>query len=183
MFCTICLRRASPASTLLHRNLIPLSQPVKVVPQMKFKHFILLGGNACRRRGRSGEAASLTSPSLSLLSSLSFSLSLYLSFPRFTFNHKRSIVTRLHHFLFKDWSFCHCVSFFCFLIFLHCLSERPPCWELPLKWSNWLFSCLFVFFQSTFLDLCFSSSLCVGQDGLDSRYLGEDFGPESCWLV
>ena len=63
---------------------------------MKFKHLILLGGDTWRRRRRSGEAAGLASPSLSLLSALSLPPLLFLVF---ALARKRIIVTRLLSFL------------------------------------------------------------------------------------
>lgn len=90
--------------------------PVKVAPQMKFKHFILLGGSTRRRRRRSGEAGGLASSSLSLLSALfSLSLSLFLILA-FALARQRSILTRLLSFLSQRLSLL-LFSFSSFVVF------------------------------------------------------------------
>lgn len=47
----ICFSPATPTSTPISAEIEFRSQQVKVVPQMKFKHFILLGRNTLRGLG------------------------------------------------------------------------------------------------------------------------------------
>lgn len=141
--------------------------PVKVAPQMKFKHFILLGGSTRRRRRRSGEAGGLASSSLSLLSALFLSLSLFFLFLLLLSPDRGAFWPVYFLFFRKDWAFCY----FLFLP-LSCSNLS----SLPLQVSPAGNSLLNVRHAPAFFYHLFGAcshlllSLSVGHDRVDSRY-------------
>lgn len=101
----ICFSLAVPTSTLLHRNLIPLSAG-QGRPQMKFKHFILLGENIWKRRWRGLVIA---------LSSFHHFLPISVIIPGFALARKKSIC--LFSFC-KMGAVCYFFLFFLLLCFI-----------------------------------------------------------------